>query len=304
MEIDAVRLFVSVVDHGSIAAAARAAGVSPSVASRRVAALESSLGALLLVRTTRSVAPTPAGATLLEWARKALMDWTMARERIAAMQGKASGLVRIASNDYAAATYLPSILADFAGLQPDVRVVISIAQEPAKLLAGACDLAIHAGRRPDADLVGRRIWEYSRRLVAAPGYVVRRRTPTSLAQLVEHSCLTHTVSEPGEWHFEDGLGKLQAVRVNAQMSSDSWGVLLELALAGAGVARLSDSLVREPIADGRLVTLLPEFRSVYPDGDPPAMWVLTAHRDLPLRIRLLADHISEGLLNYRRIHRP
>jgi hypothetical protein len=54
----------------------------------------------------------------------------------------------------------------------------------------------------------------------------------------------------------------------------------------------------------RDVELLPEFRSVYPDGDPPAMWVLAAHRDLPLRIRLLADHIAEGLLAYRRGLRP
>jgi DNA-binding transcriptional LysR family regulator len=77
-----------------------------------------------------------------------------------------------------------------------------------------------------------------------------------------------------------------------------------LPLRGAGIARLSDSLVRDAIIAERLVELLPEFRSVYPDGDPPAMWVLAAHRDLPLRIRLLADHIAEGLLAYRRGLRP
>jgi DNA-binding transcriptional LysR family regulator len=304
MEIDAIRLFVAVVDHGSIAAAARTFGISPSLASRRVAALETDLGAQLLVRTTRSIAPTPAGATLLGWARSAITDWSQMRDEIAAMQGKASGLVRIATNDYAASTYLPSILAKFVEEQPDVRVVISIAQEPARLLDGACDLAVHAGRRPDPDLVGRRMWEYSRRLVAAPRYVARHGAPKNLAQLGLQACLTHTVSEPGEWHFEDTDGKLHAVRVKSQLASDSWAVLLELALAGAGIARLSDSLVRDAIIAERLVELLPEFRSVYPDGDPPAMWVLAAHRDLPLRIRLLADHISAGLLAHHRGLRP
>jgi DNA-binding transcriptional LysR family regulator len=298
MEIDLIRLFAAVIENGSIAAAARSLEVSPSLASRRIAALEADLGAQLLVRTTRSVAPTPAGSALLDWAKVALSDWSRIRDDIAAMQGKASGVVRVATNDYAAVTYLPSILSNFTKLQPDVRIVVSISQEPAQLLDGACDLAIHAGRRPNADLFGRRIWEYRRRLVASPAYLVGHGSPKTLTELTQHACLTHTVSEPAEWYFEYPDNRVREVRLRSRLASDSWTMLLGLALAGAGIARLSESLVREPIADGRLVELFPELRSVYQDGDPPAMWVLTAHRDLPLRIRLLADHVAEGLLAY------
>lgn len=303
MDIEDFRLFCAAVDHGSIAAAARAFDLSASMASRRIAALEENLGAKLLLRTTRSLVPTEAGEVLLGWARSAVVDWSRMRDEIGAMQGRASGLVRLATNDYAASAYLPAILAGFAERQPDVRVAISIAQEPARLLDGVCDIAVHAGRRPDADLVGRRIYEYSRRLVAAPAYLASRSTPRVPGDLAQHRCLTHTVSEPAEWTFEAADGTLHAQRIPSHMSCDSWTMLLALAVAGVGIARLSDSLVRQPIAEGRLVELLPRMRSVYADGDPPAMWVLVAHRTVPLRTRLLADYIAQELLALHRTGR-
>lgn len=303
MDGDALRLFCAVVDCGSIASAARELGLSPSMASRRIAGLERQMGAQLLLRTTRSLAPTEAGLTLLAWARHTLYDWGCVRDQIGALHGKASGLVRLATNDYAASAYLPGILASFSRRQPDVTVTISIAQEPARLLDGACDLAVHAGRRPSADLIGRRIYEYSRKLVAAPSYLAAHPAPQVPADLAGHVCLTHTVSEPAEWTFEASDGTLRVERIRSHMACDSWTMLLALALAGVGIARLSDSLVREPLRDGRLVELLADVRSVYADGDPPAMWVLVAHRDVPLRTRLLADHIAQELLSLHRAGR-
>jgi len=300
MDLDALRLFVAVIDQGSIAAAARSFGISPSLASRRIAALEHEVGARLLLRTTRSLVPTEAGQVLLAWGREAVADWGRVRDEIGALQGRASGLVRLATNDYAATAFLPAILADFAEWQPDIRVAISVAQEPARLLDGTCDVAVHAGRRPEANLIGRRLYEYSRRLVASPAYLARRAKPATPADLAAHACLTHTVSEPDVWCFETAEGSIVAQPVRSQVASDSWIMLRELALAGAGVARLSDSLVRTALAEGRLVELLPQFRSIYADGDPPAMWVLFAHRRLPLRTRLFADYVAERLLAHHR----
>jgi DNA-binding transcriptional LysR family regulator len=301
MNLDTLRLFVAVAEQGSIASAARLVGISPSLASRRIAALEMEIGARLLLRTTRSLAPTEAGSALLRWARGAVADWAQLRDEIGALQGRAAGLVRIATNDYAASAYLPSILASFAKWQPEIRISVSIALEPVRLLDGACDLAIHAGRRPDADLVGRRLYEYQRRLVAAPAYLARRQIPENPSDLTQHRCLTHTVSEPDEWCFEDAGGGILAQRVRSHVASDSWIMLRELALAGAGVARLSDSLVRTGIAEGRLIELLCGYRSIYADGDPPAMWVLFAHRRLPLRTRLFAEFVAERLLDHHRV---
>lgn len=296
MDIDAFRLFCATIDKGSIAAAAREFGVSASLASRRLTALEAAFGTKLLLRTTRSLAPTEAGLALLGWARTALFDWNRMRDEVGAMQGQASGLVRIATNDYAAAAYLPTILTSFARRQPNVRVAISIAQEPARLLAGDCDLALHAGRRPEIDLVGRRIFEYRRRLVASPAYLATRPAPQTPADLNDHLCLTQTVSEPSEWAFEAADRSLAAQRIVSHISCDSWTLLTELAKNGLGIARLATELVQDALASGELVELLPHLRCVYPDGDPPAMWVLLAHRAVPLRTRLLADHISQELM--------
>ena len=180
MNFDALALFVTIVEQRSIAAAARGFGISPSLASRRVAALEQEIGARLLIRTTRSLVPTEAGTVLLDWARNAVSDWGRIEEDIGARHGKASGVVRLATNDYAASSYIAPILARFIQRQPDVRIA-SIAQEPGRLLDGACDIAVHAGRRPDADLsVGastrtgggllplRPIWRVVRRLKPSP----------------------------------------------------------------------------------------------------------------------------------------
>ena len=113
----------------------------------------------------------------------------------------------------------------------------------------------------------------------------------------------HALSEPEEWHFEDSTGALLAQRVKPQFSSDGWTMLLQLALAGAGIARLADAIVEKPIIEKQLVEVLPQFRSVSADGDPPAMWVLVAHRRLPMRTRLLADHLAEELITLYRVPR-
>ena len=295
MDFDTLRLFVAAIDKGHIAPAARQFGISPSLASRRISALEAELGTRLLFRTTRSLAPTEAGAVLLTWARGAMLDWGRLSEELGALRGHVSGLVRIATNDFVTTSYLPSIIADFTAKHPDVSVSVSMAIEPARLLEGGCDIALHAGRRPDASLVGRRLFEYRRRVVAAPSYLAKYPAPEMPAALFDHRCLTHTVSEPGEWSFMEPEGALFTQPIRSHVSCDSWTLLTELAIKGAGVARLSDILVAAPIADGRLVELFPALRSVYADGDPPGLWILFADRAMPLRIRLFADHAIDHI---------
>ncbi|WP_239508402.1 LysR substrate-binding domain-containing protein, partial [Proteus mirabilis] len=87
-------------------------------------------------------------------------------------------------------------------------------------------------------------------------------------------CLTQTVSEPSEWAFEAADRSLHSERINSHISCDSWTLLVALAKQGLGIARLAEELVHEALAAGELIELLPHLKCVYPDGDPPAMWVL------------------------------
>lgn len=295
VSVNLLRLFVKVAETESIAAAARQLDIAPSIASRQIGALERAFKTKLLTRTTRRLALTPAGSTLLEWARTAVEGYEEVADELGAMQHRPSGVVRLASNDYAALTYLPAILQKFCARYPEVRVQLSTSTDPTKLLASAYDLAIHAGRMPEASLIGRRFRQYRRRLCAAPAYLAKKDRLASPADLASHDCLTHSSSERSHWSFaRDGEMFTQAIE--PYIESDNYLVLKELALKGLGIVRLAEELVRKEFASGELVEVLPEYHCAYADGALPAMWMVFADRRVLRRTRLLADFIVEELL--------
>lgn len=294
MDLDLLRLFVKVADAGSIAAAARQLDIAPSIASRRIAALERALKTQLIIRTTRRLSLTQAGQTLLEWARTTTVSFEALADELGAMQERPSGLIRLASNDYAAITYLPDILRRFCAQHPDVRVQVSISNEPAKLLKDECDLAIHAGRMPDINLVGRKIRQYRRRLFAAPDYLKARGHPRSVSDLAGHDCLAHSASERLDWAFERA-GEITTLRIEPYIEVDNYLVLRQLAVAGMGVARLAEDAAAIHVERGELVEVLPDHRCVYADGGTPAMWIIFADRRILHRTRLVADFLAKEI---------
>lgn len=294
VHLDLLQLFVKVADAGSIAAAARQLDIAPSVASRRIAALEQTLKTRLLIRTTRRLSFTQAGQTLLEWARTTTTSFEEIADELGAMQERPSGMIRLASNDYAAITYLPDILRKFCTKYPEVRVQVSISNEPTKLLKDECDLAIHAGRMPDINLVGRKIRQYRRRLFAAPDYLTARGHPRSVSELADHNCLSHSASERLNWAFERD-GEITTLRVEPYIEVDNYLVLRQLAVAGMGIARLAEDAAASHLARGELVEVLPQHRCVYPDGGTPAMWIIFADRRILHRTRLIADFLAQEI---------
>ncbi len=294
ININPLRLFVKVAETESIAAAARQLDIAPSIASRQIAALERAFKTKLLTRTTRRLSLTPAGATLLEWARTTVEGYEEVADELGAMQHRPSGVIRLASNDYAAVTYLPSILQNFCSRYPEVRIQLSTSTDPTKLLASVYDLAIHAGRMPEANLIGRRFRQYRRRLCATPAYLATKGHPKSPADLASHDCLTHAASERLHWSFEHG-GEIVTQTIQPFVESDNYLVLKELAFKGVGIARLAEELIKEAISVGTLVEVLPDYKCVYADGALPAMWMVFADRRILRRTRLLADFIVEEL---------
>ena len=295
MRLDVLKLFVAVVELGSVAAAARRLGLSPSFASRQISSLEDELGAKLLIRTTRSSALTECGIRLLDWARVALNGWEITREDIGALSKRPSGLIRFATTDFAGSSYLPQVLGRFCQTYPDIRLLHSTAPEPVKLLDSTCDIVLHTGRRPDADVVGRKLWEFRRPLVATPSFFERFGPISNPADLIGVPCLTHRVSEPDVWCFETSDGKLIQQPIASHIASDNWLTIAGLALANVGIARLSLNIVRDHLATGALVEVLPQLRAVYADGEPPAFWVLYAQHRPPARVKVFADYLIANL---------
>jgi DNA-binding transcriptional LysR family regulator len=291
---DLLALFVKTAEHGSIAAGARALNMSPSLATRKIAQLEAALHSRLFERTTRSSRLTEAGAIALEWASRTLDAQLEVADRLAALQGNPSGLIRVVSTNYAGVELLPEVLARFSRSYPGIRLSLNTTDSWVNLVEHSFDVAVHSGLVPETSLVGQRVQQFERVLCATPAYVARKGVPASPQSLAQHDCLVHSVSEPRTWYFMRGK-KLLAQPIEALVQSDNHAVLLKFAKESTGIVRLAHTLVKEDIAAGRLVRLLPEYKCVHPGGDRPGLWVLYPSRRVLHRTRLLIDHLIRNL---------
>jgi DNA-binding transcriptional LysR family regulator len=289
-----LRLFAQVAEHGGIAAAARELDMSPSLATRKLAALERSLNVRLFERTTRSVKLTEAGEIGLRWARQALGSYEQVADDLASLLRRPSGTIRLAINYYAGTTYLPKLLDAFCAEYPEIRLSITTSENVAELVEEGYDLALYSGRIPDSRVVGVRLREFRRVLCASPKYLKRRGVPKRLEDLMQHDCLMHSTNEPLNWFFRKG-NKLVAQPIRPRIEADNNVLLRELALAGLGIARLGHYILDEDLAKGRLVELLPEYKCVYSTGELPGLWLIYPNRRALFRTRALIDFLGEQL---------
>jgi DNA-binding transcriptional LysR family regulator len=285
-DLDELRAFLEVARLGSFGRAAAALHLSKSVVSRRVARLEAALGAQLLNRTTRSVAPTEQGLRFAERAERALAQLDAARESVRG-DGEVDGLLRIAAPLSFGPTHLAPVIAGLALRHPKLRIHTSYSDRRVDLLAERYDVAIRLGTLADSTLVARRIAEMHGAVVAAPAYLARYGEPRTLADLAKHDVLI----EGGRttWPLLDG-GRRVNVPVHGRFDTDSGEATAAAAVAGLGIAMLPTFLVGEHIAAGRLVRILrqhavPTFGMYVVRPPPPG--------PAPRKIQALTDILLE-----------
>ena len=167
---------MAIAETGSIAGAARAMGISPSLASRRVMRLEMALSARLLVRSTRRLQFTTAGTLLLDWVNGTITSFGALREALAADGQAYSGLKRIASNDYLGRRFLSNALVRLRFRFTALSFVVTVASDPLLFLDRGYDLVVHAGAPPTASVIGRKVMSYRRVLCASPASRASRYT--------------------------------------------------------------------------------------------------------------------------------
>jgi len=289
-----LQLFRLTAEQGSIAAAARAMNMSPSLATRKIAQLEQALKSRLFERTTRSTILTEAGMIALRWATKSLEEQEAVMDDLAAIQVNPSGLIRITVMHYMATVLLPPLLALFAQQYPKIKISISTTDSLVNLVSQHCDIAIHSGRIPDSSMIGQRVMQFKRVLCATPTYIARRGAPTEPHHLVQHDCIAHSINEPRNWFFLHG-DKLTSQPISPLIECDDYRVLLSLARESMGVVRVALPLVEDDIRTGRLVELMPMHKCVYGDGELPGLWVLYPNRKVLYRTRLLIEFLLAKL---------
>jgi DNA-binding transcriptional LysR family regulator len=252
-DLDAIGLFVRIVDHGSLSAAGRALGVPKATLSRRLAELERSLGTSLLRRTTRAHSLTAAGRALYDRVAPLVVEAERATGDIQVASEEPTGLVRVSAAVGFGQIVLMPILGRFLAEVPRVRVDLSLSDESVRIVDAGFDVAFRMGTLDESDLVSRRLARIESKVVASPRYVSARGTPESISDLGHHVVL---VSHPLRtlWRFDTDEGP-RDVRVQWQMSAGGMMGLAEATRLGIGIAVLPAYIADPLIGTGELVAL-------------------------------------------------
>lgn len=251
--------FVAVATERSFRRAADKLGMSPSAISHTIAALEKRLGARLLNRTTRSVAPTEAGLALVERLRFVMAEMDEAVRAVGASQDAPKGLVRINLPRIAAHLLIIPRLAAFLLAYPGVRIELDIDDSITDVIARGFDAGIRSGDLVHQDMVAIRMTPDLRMaVVGAPTYLATRSIPATPDDLRDHACLTYRWSDTGalyRWRFTGPAGQVDVDVTSVMMANDT-DMLLAAALQGAGLAFVPESFVAPHLQRGELVRML------------------------------------------------
>ena len=253
---------VAVARRGGFAAAASELGMSASAVSHAVRLVEERLGQPLFARTTRSVALTEAGRSLIGTVTPALQDIHERIERIRAVKGRPSGLLRINAARVCLPLAVTRVIAAMAERYPEVEVEIFSDERLTDIVSEGFDAGIRIGEMIAQDMVTIRLTPPFRSVVvASPAYIGRYGRPTTLDELSDHNCIGYRLIRSGglyQWEFVEG-GRDVAVTVGGQAIVTESHSAIELALAGIGLAYVFEPLVQADIQAGRLVQLLGDY---------------------------------------------
>ena len=281
--------FVAVCETHSLTAAARRMGVSASVMSRQIAALEARLGARLLYRTTRSISLTDAGDRYLERARRILADLDEAELAAQSERTEPRGRLSVTAPLIFGRLHVAPVLARLVERHQDVTVELNLSDRFVNLVEEGHDLAIRIGHLPDSQLIARRFGETRRAVVASPSYLAKAGTPLHPADLATFATIAFMpAAPPFDWHFVEAGADLR-IRLDPRFVTNGGDTAIALALDGIGIARVLYYQVREAIAEGRLVEVLAPFAP-----EPlPIHAVYSSARLLSGKVRAFIELIDE-----------
>ena len=259
--LEDLAVFVQVAKRASFAAAASELGMSTAFISKRIRLLEQNLGVRLLHRTTRRVSVSEDGERVYHWALRILDSVQRMGDEVSALHREPSGQLRIASSLGLGRRFVAPALSELAARYPQLDIRLDVHDRLVDLVAEGVDLDIRVGNEIAANLIAKPLAKNRRVLCAAPGYLARRGTPRSLAELTSHDCLIIKERDHpfGVWHLE-GPGGEESVKVTGPLSSNHGEVVHQWCLDGRGVLLRSWWDVHDSLADGRLVQVLPDYQ--------------------------------------------
>ncbi len=255
----AMTTFVTVVETGGFASAARKLDVSPSVVSRVVTELEEWLGVRLLTRTTRVVRLTEAGSGYFEDCRRILGEIDHAENAATGMHASPRGVLSITAPTMFGRLHVTPIVLDYLRRYPDADANCWFVDRVVNLVEEGIDIAVRIAPLPDSSLQAISVGHVRRVLCASPAYLAAHGTPAHPDDLAEHTIITSTGSSaPTEWRMREGERDI-VVRTQPRLTTTTNDSAIAAALSDFGIARLLSYQIAEYVRDGRLVIVLEEF---------------------------------------------
>lgn len=285
-----MEVFVRTVELGSFSMAARELGLTPSAISKLVTRLELRLGARLVNRTTRRLQLTAEGAVFLEKAQRILADIEEA-ERSASASDRPVGRIRINTSASYATHILAPILPTFLERHPGLGVEIVQTDKVVDLLAERADIAIRAGELASSSLIARRLGATPLCIVASPAYLDRMGNPDTIHDINALNRLGFSYRRASDDWLFIGDGEEMPIAARSSVQASDGEALRQLAISGAGMARLAGFTVRADVQAGRLAEVAPGRIRV----DMEAFHAVYVGQGglLPARVRVMLDHLAE-----------
>jgi LysR family transcriptional regulator for bpeEF and oprC len=290
-KLQAMEVFVQVVDAGSFSRAADYMQLPKATVSTLIQGLEQALSVRLLHRTTRQLTVTADGAAYYERCIRILSDVRDAEESLSHNRLNPSGRLRVDTSTGLASKVLVPALPGFFERYPDIQLELGSSDRTLDLIEEGIDCAIRGGELVDSSLIARRIGVINFVTCAAPSYIEKYGKPLHPNDLARHRCVNYFSAKTGkihDWNFVQGTERID-VPLPGMIALNDGNAYVEAGLAGLGIVQITDYLLEEHVKAGALVRVLPDW-----DTDPlPVHVVYPQNRHLSAKMRVFVEWVAE-----------
>ena len=301
-KLQAMEVFVNVVDSGGFTRAAEIMQLPKATVSTLIQSLEASLAVKLLHRTTRHVSVTADGAAYYERCLRILSDVRDAEESLSRTRLSPSGRLRVDVPTGLAASVLVPALPDFFTRYPDIQMEMGCSDRAVDLVEEGVDCAVRACQLVDSSLIARRVGILHFVTCAAPSYLERHGRPSHPDELTRHLCVNYFSSKTGkivDWDFSRGAERVQ-VALPGNIALNDTTAYTAAGLAGLGIVQMPNFLLEPLLADGTFEQVLAEWSS----DSIPVHLVYPQNRHLSAKVRVFVEWVAELFSNHPGMRLP
>jgi DNA-binding transcriptional LysR family regulator len=290
-KFNAMQVFVRVAEAGSFTAVANQENVARSMITRQIAGLEKQLGSKLIIRSTRSLTLTTAGAAYLERCRVILNMVDAAESSLSEEKVEPRGRIRLGLPLSFGLQRLMPALAEFSKRHPHIQLSMDFSDRRANLIEEGIDVAIRITGSLDPSDIVRKLGSCKILTLASPDYLAQHGTPKHPRELQNHECLAYSMDmKPVNWIYEVG-GSNFNVPIRGRMMANNGEALMQATAAGLGMTRQPDFIAQAFLDSGEVVEILKKFAI-----DPLGIYaVLPSNRYIPHRVSVLIEYLSNAL---------